>query len=98
MARDPQSRTVELSLTEADLALVLDALDSHEYWQLGDVLPRNNGEVWIPGDSVGEVDRYWADDEPTGEQKEAIEAVRRCRDLAERLRSARLDIDPTHQT
>lgn len=89
MGHGPQSKSVDLSLSEDDLALLLDALDSHEYWQLGDILPRNNGEVWIPGDSVDDVDRYWADDEPSAAQEEAVEAVRRCRALAGRLRSVR---------
>jgi hypothetical protein len=88
MGPGPHSNSVDLSLSEDDLALLLDALDSHEYWQLGDILPRNNGEVWIPGDSVDEVDRYWADDEPSADQEHAIEAVRRCRALSGHLRAA----------
>ncbi len=77
-----------VALSPGDLALLLEALDAHEYWELGEVLPRNDGMVWIPGDSVGPVDRYWEDDEPTSEQVDAIEAVRENRRLAERLRSA----------
>ncbi len=48
--------------------MLLEPLDSLEYWQLGDVLARNDGMVWIPGDSVGPVDRYWEDEEPTSDQ------------------------------
>lgn len=81
-----QRRAVQLSTD--DLTLLLDALDSHEYWQIGDVLPRNDGMVWIPGDSVGTVDRYWEDEASTEEQADAIEQVRRCRELAERIRLA----------
>lgn len=73
-------------LTRDDLALLLDALDSHEYWQLGDVLPRNDAMVWIPGDCVDSADRYWQHELPTEEQADAIDAVRRCRELAGRLR------------
>ena len=84
-----ERRSVHLSLSE--LALLLDALDSHEYWQIGDVLPRNDGMVWIPGDCVGAFDRYWQDEEPTDDQMDAIEEVRRCRELAERLRRAHVN-------
>jgi hypothetical protein len=86
-------RSVLLALD--DLALLLEALGSHEYWQVGDVLPRNDGMVWIPGDSVGVVDRFWRDEDPTEdpteEQADAIEQVRRCRELAERIRAAFVD-------
>lgn len=75
--------SVQLAL--ADILVLVEALDAHEYWQLGDVLPRNDGMVWIPGDSVYGYDRYWVDDEPTADQVEAIEAVRECRGLASRL-------------
>ncbi len=77
-----------ISVTPGELALLVEALDSFEYWQLGDVLPRNDGMVWIPGDAVGPLDRYWDGQEPTVEQAEAIDAVRACRRLAGELRSA----------
>jgi hypothetical protein len=86
LMRDQAIEPTSVPLSLDDLALLLEALDSHEYWQIGDVLPRNNGMVWIPGDCVGSVDRYWGDDEPTEEQAHAIDAVRKCRELAERLR------------
>jgi hypothetical protein len=38
-----QAKSVPLTL--AEIGLIISALDSHEYWQLGDVLPRNNGAV-----------------------------------------------------
>lgn len=75
-------------MTPGELTLLVEALDSFEYWQLGDVLPRNDGMVWIPGDAVGPVDRYWDGREPTVKQAEAIDAVRECRRLAGELRSA----------
>lgn len=58
-------RTVEL--TSDELATLLDALDSHEYWQIaerGDRLPVNNGAVWLPGDYDGpdDVDPFWPDE------------------------------------
>lgn len=84
-----ERRAVQLS--PDDLTLLIEALDSHEYWQVGDVLPRNDGMVWLPGDSVGAVDRYWEGEEPTEEQADAIEQVRRCRKLAERIRAAYIE-------
>lgn len=77
-----------ITLTQSELYLLIEGLDAYEYWQLGDVLPRNNGAVFLPGDDFG--DRYWSQDEaPTEEQREAIEGVRRCRDLMMRLEDAR---------
>lgn len=77
-----------ITLTKSELDLVIEGLDAYEYWQLGDVLPRNNGAVFLPDDDFG--DRYWSqDEEPTEEQREAIEGVRRCRDLMMRLEDAR---------
>jgi hypothetical protein len=34
---------LEVTLTEADLHLLIEALDSHEYWQLSESHERNNG-------------------------------------------------------
>jgi hypothetical protein len=75
---------ITMRLTQSDLALLVESLDSHEYWQLGDVLPRKDGQVFIPGDM--EPDLVWEDDEPTAEQRSAIDEVARCRRLADRLR------------
>jgi len=77
-----------ITLSASELSLLIEGLDAYEYWQLGDVLPRNNGAVFLPDDDFG--DRYWdQDEEPTEEQREAIEAVRRCRALMQRLEDAR---------
>lgn len=88
MAQAAGDSSIGVLLSRSDVALVLEALDSHEYWQIGDVLPRNDGMVWVPGDCVGPYDRYWRDEQPTERQADAIEQVRRCRALAERLRLA----------
>jgi hypothetical protein len=37
---------ITMRLTQSDLALLVESLDSHEYWQLGDVLPRNESP-WV---------------------------------------------------
>ena len=75
-----------IEVTDAGLLVLLEALDALEYWQLGDGLPRHDGMVWIPGDSVGD-DRFW-DRQPTPEENERIESVRRCRLFASRLSGA----------
>ncbi|MCU0271419.1 MAG: hypothetical protein MUF83_22635 [Acidimicrobiales bacterium] len=58
---------------------------------LGGVLPRSGGLVWIPGDCIGSVDRCWEDVKPAEEQAGAVEEVRRCRALAERIRVASVE-------
>jgi hypothetical protein len=83
------SGDVRIELTPAEVETLIDALDALEYWQFGDVLPRNNGFVFIPGDVSPDADRYWGPDPQMSEgQAEAIDHVRRCRDLAARLQNA----------
>src|SRR5690606_20447511 len=82
------ARTLDLHLAAAEVSMLIEALDAYEYWQLGDPLPRNNGEVFIPGDLPPDEDRYWGREPEVGEvEAEAIEQVRACRQLADRLRS-----------
>lgn len=76
---------MRVELSAADIWRLADGLDAHEYWDIGDVLPRNNGEVFIPGDLDPGPDRYWDGEVPTREQHEAIDEVRACRELRERL-------------
>ena len=79
---------ITVTVTQSELYLLVEGLDAYEYWQLGDVLPRNNGEVFLPDDPSG--DRYWApDEEPTEAQQEAIDGVRQCRKLMARLDETR---------
>lgn len=61
-------------------------LDSHEYWQLGDRLPRRNGFIFIPGDQDSE--SLWEGIEPDEEQRDSIAEIQRCRRLAARLAQA----------
>jgi hypothetical protein len=75
---------MSLTLTAADIAEILEALDSYEYWELGRDLPRDNGSVFIPGDYLGSADPYWSTD-PTEDEAVAIEAVGASRRLASRL-------------
>lgn len=81
--------TLDLNLSAAEVSMLIEALDAYEYWQLGDPLPRNNGEVFIPGDLPPDEDRYWGPEPEVGEvEAEAIEQVRACRELADQLRAA----------
>lgn len=83
------ARTLDLRLTAAEVSMLIEALDAHEYWQLGDPLPRNNGEVFIPGDLPPDEDRYWGPEPEVSEvEAEAIEQVVACRELADQLRAA----------
>ena len=65
---------MQLALSEKDLELLVEALDSHVYWQLSDQHYRNNADVLGPGS-----------DDP--DQAAEIEA---CVELSERLRALRL--------
>ncbi len=82
----PTPDSVQPVLSDDDIALIVEALDSHEYWQLGDPTWRHSGEVILPSDDP----LRWADrPAPTGDQREAIAEIERCRSLADRLRARR---------
>jgi hypothetical protein len=66
-------------LTADELELVPNGLDALEYWEAVFSLPRDNGEVFIPGDVPLADDRYWRGAEPSAEESEAIGQVGRCR-------------------
>jgi hypothetical protein len=83
MSEDPT--VIDVSLSIRDLAVLCEALDTYEYWELGVTLPRNNGAVWIPGDLLADEDYYWRGLEPTTTQQEAIDAVMESRALGTRL-------------
>ena len=65
-ARDDRSMDMNLTLSSEDLAMIVEALDCYDYWELGQELPRNNGSVLLPGDSIGATDPYWTEP-PRGE-------------------------------
>jgi hypothetical protein len=79
--------TVTLTLSTADVELICSALETHEYWDLGYQLPRHDGAVFLPGDSIEPQDPFWPAS-PTEEEVVAIESVRRSRALAEILAAA----------
>jgi hypothetical protein len=58
-----------VTLSEAEIALLKEALDSHRYWQLSDEHYRNSGYVTDPG----------SDDD------EAAEEIKACDTLEEKL-------------
>ena len=47
---------LQVRLTEGELALLIEALDSHEYWQLSESHERNDGYSTIPDGQSDEVD------------------------------------------
>lgn len=49
-------RTITIELLEADVALLIEALDSHEYWQLSESHERNDGYSTIPDGQNDDVD------------------------------------------
>lgn len=88
------TRTLDLHLAAAEVSMLIEALDAYEYWQLGGPLPRNNGEVFVPGDLPPDEDRYWGPEPEVGDvEAEAIEQVRACRELADQLCAA-VDTSP----
>jgi hypothetical protein len=63
--RDPEDRPepeadaevlYPVELTGAEIALLLSALDSHEYWQLSDSQDRNNGASTVEDGEDEEID------------------------------------------
>ena len=77
---------VNITLSDVDLATIVEALDCYDYWELGQDVPRNNGAVLLPGDSLGATDPHWTEP-PTDSESEAIDSVRASRLLAERLQA-----------
>jgi hypothetical protein len=47
---------IAVHLTSGEIALLAEALDSHEYWQLSESHERNNGYSTIPDGENEEVD------------------------------------------
>ena len=79
-----ESAKVTIELTPAEVALLAEALDSHEYWQLSDPTWRNSGYVIVPGEDV-DFDPV----EPLDEEHRATAAdILEARRLQERLRLA----------
>lgn len=79
----PEER-VSLSLSPAEVALLIEALDSHEYWQLSDPTWRHSGYVRLPADCLDP----WADPvEPTPDQQDVIDEIETCRRLQDALRA-----------
>lgn len=76
---------LEVNLSRDELLMLIEALDAYEYWQLGETLPRNNGEVFIPGDLPPDEDRYWGPRPDVTEME--LEVIEGCAP-AERLPTA----------
>lgn len=74
--------TVELTPDEVDL--LIEALDSHEYWQLSDPTWRNSGYVIVPGEDVDPAPAELLDEE----HREIVAEILDARRLQDRLRQA----------
>lgn len=74
--------TIELSAAEVDL--LSEALDSHEYWQLGDPGWRDSGYVILPGEDTEEPTIDFLD----GNKRQAITEILEARRLQDLLRAA----------
>jgi hypothetical protein len=66
------SRRIAVELTEAQLHLIAEALDSHVYWQLSSPQYRHDATVIAPGSDDGE----------------SVEEIRSVLDLVDRLEVA----------
>jgi hypothetical protein len=76
---------VSLSIAPADIVRLIEALDSHEYWQLSDPTWRHSGDVRLPNDQLDP----WAEPEvPTAEERQMIAEIEACRRLQDALREA----------
>jgi len=74
----------DVPLANEDIWRIIEALDSHEYWQLSEPTLRHSGTAILPSDDESlRADRP----EPTGEESDTISEIERCQELADRLRS-----------
>lgn len=49
-------RAINVELSDAEVALLIAALDSHEYWQLSEPHERNDGYSLVVDGEDGEID------------------------------------------
>jgi hypothetical protein len=79
-----ESASVRIELTAAEVDLLTEALDCHEYWQLSDPTWRSSGYVIVPGEDVDLDPVESLDEEHRATAADILEARR----LQERLRVA----------
>ncbi len=75
---------VTIELTAAEAALLAEALDSHEYWQLSDPLWRSSGYVILPGEDIERTPVQPLDED----QRHAVGEILEARRLQDLLRAA----------
>lgn len=80
----PAEEPMRLELTKAELALVLEALDSHMYWQLSEPCDRNDGFIHPCGGAAKEDPEVPADTY-CGEHNADIHEATQLRDRLEKL-------------
>lgn len=88
---DQIDEQISIEFTRGEVELILEALDSHEYWGCGVPydLPLDNGVVYVPGDGRD----FWTQVTPGPEQEVGIGQVRVCRPLVSRLTESLEQID-----
>lgn len=74
-----------LKLDIDELGELLDALDSHIYWELSSPEERNNGDVFLPEDTEPGQKMHRDPSELTEEDKARHTRIRECRILLEKL-------------
>ncbi len=79
-----EGKTVTIELSAAEVDLLAEALDSHEYWQLSDARWRDSGYVILPGEDTEEPTIDFLD----GNQRQAITEILEARRLQDLLRAA----------
>ena len=87
-----ESARVRVELTPAEVDLLIEALDSHEYWQISDPTWRNSGYVIVPGEDVDPAPAEPLDEEHRDMVAEILDARR----LQDRLRQAAGTADWCH--
>jgi hypothetical protein len=89
-----EERRITVVLTETELGLLIDALDSYEYWEHRDELPHDSGNITVLDDDDFEQNvRPNVFDDEAEEVQEAWEAVKASRALEDKL--MRLVTPPT---
>ena len=80
--RQGRKRCVLMNQTSEEVAMVVDALGAFEYWELGDRLPRNNGDVFHSRRSAAGRRPVLGPSEPGEGHPASDQSIPTCRALA----------------
>lgn len=76
---------IGLALTRNEVELLIEALDSHEYWQPSEPRWRHSGAVVLPYERV---DPWFEPDPLIDSELATADQIRQCRELSNVLRRA----------